>query len=129
MRKGKMGMKTEMNFEEKTKALLAYLEERKEAVLAEVDALAAEERVDESNVLKAKANIYDIAKAVYGTAQQKGEEAATKATFTTTFGNITGQWKKALEVAQEHADYRKVAIEEAKQAAVDEIQAKFVELF
>lgn len=118
-----------MNFEEKTKELLEYLDARKAAVLTEVENLVAENRVDESNVLKAQANIYDIAKAVYGTAQQKGTEEAAKATFTTTFGNITGQWKKAMEAAKAHDDHRKVAIEEAKQAAVDEIQAKFVELF
>ena len=114
---------------EKEKELFDFLDEKKAQVLSEVKELASQDRMDESNVLKAKANIYDICKAVFGAAAQKSTDDTVKAAFLSTFGNITGQWQKSLDQAKAHDDSYKILIEEAKFSAVSEILEKIEDLF
>ena len=114
---------------EKEKAFFDYLDEKKALVLSEVKDLASQDRVDESNVFKAKSNIYDICKAVFSTTAKNSPDDKIKDAFLSTFGNITGQWKKSLEQAKAHDDSYKIMIEEAKFSAVSEIMEKFEELF
>ena len=105
----------------------SFLEERKASVLSEITRLAQEGRTDESNVLKAKFNVYDICKAVYGAATAQSKDDAGNA-FQATFNKITSPWKASLEQAKAHGDAHKVLIEEAKFEAVQEINAKFAEI-
>ena len=105
----------------------SFLEERKSCVLAEITRLAQEGRIDESNVLKAKVNVYDICKAVYGAATAQSKDDAGNA-FQATFNKITSPWKASLEKAKAHGDAHKVLIEEAKLEAAQEINAKYAEL-
>ncbi len=114
---------------EKEKVFFDYLDEKKGQVLAEVNELASQDRIDESNVLKAKSNIYDICKAVFSASAKKASPDTIKDAFLSTFGNITGQWQKSLEQAKAHDDSYKILIEEAKFSAVSEILAKLEELF
>ena len=58
-----------------------WLDTAKEAVLSEVAALASDGRTDESNSLKAKANVYDICKSVTGTILKKTPGASYKEAF------------------------------------------------
>ena len=105
----------------------SFLEERKASVLSEITSLAQEGRTDESNVLKAKFNVYDISKAVYNAARAQSKDGAGNA-FVTTFDKITSPWKASLEKAKAHGDDHKVLIEEAKLEAAQEINAKYAEL-
>ena len=105
----------------------SFLEERKASVLSEITRLAQEGRTDESNVLKAKFNVYDISKAVYNATRAQSKDGAGNA-FETTFDKITSPWKSSLEQAKAHGDAHKVLIEEAKFEAVQEINAKFAEI-
>ena len=104
-----------------------WLGERKEQVLAEAKALSDDGRTDESNSLKARANIYDICKAVCGAAEKQAQGAPLKDAFVTAFERVTSPWKLSLEQAKAHDDSHKVMIEEAKLSAVDEIIAKIRE--
>lgn len=104
----------------------SYLEERKAIILAEINRLAQEGRTDESNVLKAKFNVYDICKAVFNAATSQSKVAETG--FPATFDKITCPWKASLEQARANDDARKILVEEAKLEAVAEITAKFAEL-
>ena len=61
---------------EKEKELFDFLDEKKAQVLSEVKELASQDRMDESNVLKAKANIYDICKAVFTGARCQNADQA-----------------------------------------------------
>ncbi|WP_026527882.1 hypothetical protein [Butyrivibrio sp. VCD2006] len=114
---------------EKINEFYAFLDGRKEQVLSEVKNLAADNRMDESNILKAKANIYDICKAVFGVASKGTSEDMVKDAFFSKFSNITGQWESSLEKAKAHDDTHKILIEEAKFSAVSEIKEKVEELF
>lgn len=114
---------------EKTNLFFDFLETRKNAVEAEVASLAADGRKDESNILKAKANIYDISKAVYNAAVKSNGDNAIATAFPPAFEKITSQWSKSLEAAKTHNDSHKILIEESKMAAVNEIVEKFKEIF
>ena len=113
---------------EKIEAFTEFLKDRKTEVLAEVSALAAENKKDESNVLKAKANIYDISKAFFDVAVKNADEASLKDEFLNRFSAVTRQWEASLEQAKAHEDAYKILIEEAKFEAVDEIKEKAEEL-
>ena len=114
---------------EKEKELYDFLDEKKAQVLAQVKELASQDRMDESNILKAKSNIYDICKAVFGAAAKQSTPETVKASFLSTFSNITGQWQTSLDQAKAHDDSYKILIEEAKFSAVSEILEKIEELF
>ena len=105
-----------------------WLDKAKEAVLSEVAALASDGRTDESNSLKAKANVYDICKSVIGAILKKAPDMSYKDAFAS-FERITAPWRESLEAAKAHDDARKIMVEEAKLSAVTEIFAKAKELF
>ena len=106
-----------------------WLDERKTAAIGEAAALSKDERIDEGNSLKAKANIYDICKAVCGATVKQAKDTPDADTLVAAFERITDQWRTALELAKAHNDSRKTMIEEAKLSAVDEIIAKIREVF
>ena len=106
------------------------MDERKRMVLSEAADLAGDDRKDESNVLKAKANIYDIFKAIWGAAEKLSKDRDSfKTAFLGKASDIPAVWEKSLEAARLHNDTSKIMIEEAKLAAVEEIKAKFNALF
>lgn len=109
-----------------TDDLYTFFDERKQAVTADIQELAAEGRTDEANILKAKCNVYDIAGAVLG-ATLKQSPASVGTAFPVAFDRITSGWRLSLEQARSHGDDRKVLIEEAKLSAVSEINARFAE--
>ncbi|MBO4653678.1 MAG: hypothetical protein J5649_10225 [Lachnospiraceae bacterium] len=112
-----------MNFE----AFYEFLEKRKMAVQADIQALSAEGRSDEANILKAKFNVYDIGKAVFGASAKQAGDAVDTA-FPAAFKKITDTWQISLDQAKAHGDDRKVLIEEAKLSAVYEISTGFAKL-
>lgn len=107
-----------------------YLDQRREAVLQEAVALKNEDRVDESNILKAKSNMYDIFKSLCKVSvQSSADKEQLKKEFMKKATIIPAAWEKALETAKAHEDVEKIMIEEAKLSAVAEIKEKFEELF
>ena len=104
-----------------------FLEGRKKSVTSDIEALSADGRTDEANILKAKFNVYDIAKSVFDTTAKQSPDSVATA-FPALFSRITGHWNTSLETAKTHGDDRKVLIEEAKLAAVAEITARFAKL-
>lgn len=107
-----------------------FLEQRKAEVLEEAARLIADERKDESNFLKAKANIYDVFKALLGASYKAAcnDKNAFYADFKKRAETVPAVWRKSLEEASRHGDTKKVLTEEAKLSAADEIIAKFDEL-
>ena len=103
-------------------AFFNFLDDRKEDVLAQVSALISDDRKDESNVYKAKANIYDIAKAIYGASEKQAPSENLKEDFLKRFDKITSPWAENLERAKAHGDSLKEMIDEAKLEAVSEIK-------
>lgn len=113
----------------KTTLFFEFLDSQKAKTEAGIISLANDGRKDESNILKAKANIYGICKAVYNAALKSNGEEGIAVAFLPAFEKITSQWTKSLEAAKAHNDSHKVMIEESKMAAVAEIVEKFQEIF
>lgn len=107
-----------------------YLAQRKAEVLEEASKLIADDRKDESNFLKARANIYDVFKALLGASSKAaaGDRNAFSADFKRRAATVPAAWRKSLEEASRHGDEAKILIEKAKLSAAEEIIAKFDEL-
>lgn len=115
---------------EMRKEFFDFLDERKADTLQEVEKLIKEDRKDESNTLKAKANIYDIFKALWDAAEKaSNDKESFKENFLKKAATIPAAWEKSLEIAKQHNDVKKIVIEEAKLSAVKEIKEKFATLF
>lgn len=108
----------------------AFLDKRKEEITKESELLAKDYRKDESNLLKAKANIYDIFKAIWDAAEKTtADKEAFKEEFLKKAALIPSAWEKSLELAKQHNDTAKIVMEETKLSAVSEIKESFLSLF
>lgn len=113
--------------EELRKKYIDFLDKRKADTLQDAETLLKEERKDESNILKAKANIYDIFKAIWDAAEKASTDAESfQAAFLQKAESIPAAWEKSLEIAKQHNDVAKIMIEEAKLSAVKEIKDEFL---
>lgn len=122
-RMNRKGMNINMN--ELEKEFFVFLDERKVQTLSESSELANDGRKDESNVLKAKANIYDIFRAIWSASKNTtSDKDEFKKVFEVKTDTITAPWKMSLDKAKEHNDSFKVMIEEAKLSAVSEIKER-----
>lgn len=108
----------------------AFLDTRKEETTKESELLAKDDRKDESNLLKAKANIYDIFKSIWNAAEKTTTDQETfKGEFLKKATQIPSAWEKSLELAKQHNDIGKIVMEETKLSAVYEIKERFLSLF
>lgn len=113
-----MKREMEVNKEE----FFAFLEKRKNSTMKEALNLVKEERKDDSNTLKAKANIYDIIKAFWNAEEKKTEDKKVfLENLLEKIAMLQATWTTSLELAKQHNDVAKIVIEEAKLSAVDEI--------
>ncbi len=114
------------------KEYFEFLDTRKQQTMSEVLDLIKDDRKDESNVLKAKANIYDIFKALWNAAKNTSTDMESfKEVFLNKASAIPSAWeaslqKASLQKAREHNDTFKILIEEAKLAAASEAKEKFM---
>lgn len=88
------------------KQFISELEEGEQALRAEAARLAADERRDEGNLTKIRANVYGICASVIRTVgMEKGTER---------LHGLHSIWETALETARAHSDAEKALIEEVK---------------
>ena len=108
----------------------AFLDNARQNALEEAETLTKDDRKDEGNILKAKANIYDIFKAIWNAADGMADDKESfREAFRKKAEMIPSAWVTSLEKAKEHNDTHKILIEEAKLSAVSEIKEKFNSLF
>ena len=109
------------------KEYFEFLDTRKQQTMSEVLDLIKDDRKDESNVLKAKANIYDIFKVLWNAAKNTSTDMESfKEVFLNKASAIPSAWEASLQKAREHNDTFKILIEEAKLAAASEAKEKFM---
>ncbi len=102
-----------------------YLDRQIEAGRADIKALSADGRKDDSNFAKIRTNIYEVCKTVtLALIDRPGMGAeAVKARFE----SFRAVWGAALEKAKEHGDVEAAAVEETKLAALADVTAHFPE--
>lgn len=102
-----------------------YLRVQNERLLCEADELKASDRIDECNLTKVRANIYDVCATVCRVHMNRpgGGLEACREQFDR-FRNVWGSEKKRNEA---HGDVTKAVIEEIKLEALEDIAARFEE--
>ena len=93
----------------------AALEDGMRALTAEAGALSAEDRADEAHHKKAACNIYGIFAKLVNAARDDAE-------FEQFFDKIPESWHAARLLAEGHGDFARVAMEDVKLAALDDIK-------
>ncbi len=115
---------------EKTE-FLEYLELSLKSSEEEIKELSGEDRNDEANHAKVKANIFQIFKTVFlGVANQKTlAKEEVKNLFQAKMESIPANWKKSLEKARTFEDTEKAMIEEIKLQTLEEIRNTFLKIW
>ena len=105
----------------------AYLEERHKVMQQEAQALMMDQRKDEGRAMMAKANIYQVFKAVYETAlKTEADKEAAHEKFIRQLSVISAPWEEHLNQARKHGDAMEELIEVYKMEAVEEIRDTFL---
>lgn len=93
--------------------------------------LLADDRTDEANFQKIKANVYDIFKTVLSVAQKNGNDNPdlVKNFFLKKTEQILSNWNAAYELAKHHDDTEKMLIEKLKLDTIHEIRNQFLTLW
>jgi molybdopterin converting factor small subunit len=96
------------------------LETEKANILTQAEQLKADDRLDESNMEKVRANVYDIAVTLARTAQ-KSNQGDVLVFLREKLSGISDVWREALQEAKRRGDYVREAVERIKVSAVDKI--------
>lgn len=102
-----------------------FINNRKNDINLEINALTNENKVDESNFKKAKLNIYDVFYTMFQLAIKQDSVEKIEEFFIKKIETIPSNWRISLQKAKEFGDMGKVLIEEVKLEAVDEILTGF----
>ncbi|MDE6639504.1 MAG: hypothetical protein K2K63_03140 [Acetatifactor sp.] len=112
---------------EKQKEFTAWLGSQIAACEKRREKLLADERSDESDFEKIKANIYDIFRTVFTVALKTGNGDTDTAIrfFLLKAEEIPANWKAAYEKAKQHNDVHKMQIESLKLETMQDIKTAF----
>ncbi len=116
---------------EQQKKMVSYFDDRIAACKQRSELLAADDRKDEGNMEKVRANIYEIFKTILSAAEKVcGEDlSAGKIFFLQKAEQIPENWKISYEKAKRHGDIEKMHIEKTKLDTIQEIKDKFLEIW
>lgn len=98
------------------KQFMAYLDSKADFYRQESRRLTADDRRDEGDLAKIRANVYGICKSVF---QVQDAERALDI-----MNGLRGEWETSLSAAREHNDVKKATIEEIKLETLKEIRAE-----
>lgn len=114
------------------------IEKRKKACLDKINELILDNRIDEANLEKVKANIYDVFNTMINASYKKVssknsmDENSLYEKFNTeylkTFERIPSSWRERLENAKKYNDIDTEVVEKTKLEVVDELRINFLEL-
>lgn len=103
---------------------IQYLEAEHKTCTAQAETLAADDRRDEANMQKIRANIFDVFTVVSKTAEKRFPQNPL-GFIKERIETIPTAWKQSLAAAEERNEYNKAATERIKLQAMDEIRQKF----
>ncbi len=109
----------------------AYLEERIGACKERSEQLAAEDRKDEGNFEKVRANVYEIFKTIRSVAERVcgGDDFAGKRFFLQKAEEIPASWSASYDKAKQHGDLEKMHIESIKLDTIREIKDRYMQIW
>ncbi|MBQ1840785.1 MAG: hypothetical protein II128_05555 [Atopobiaceae bacterium] len=110
--------------------LMRELEAKVAKATQSAAALKAEDRIDDANLEKIRANVYGIFVSVLqAAAKQSSDEAERRAFFERNLERIPSGWRIARDKAEERGDTVRLVQEDVKLAALDEVEQAFRELW
>ena len=116
--------------ERKIEKMNTYFEEQIALCARRREALLSDDRSDEANFEKIRANVFDIFRTILSVAVKTGKtEKAVGRFFLLRAEQIPASWKFSLDTAIRHGNAVKVQIESIKLAAMDEIRKTFLEIW
>ncbi len=108
-----------------------YLDEKIAACKQRSKQLTADDRTDEGNFEKVRANVYEIFKTILSVAEKvcKEDELAKKRFFLQKIEQIPTSWTISYEKAKQHKDVEKMHIESIKLDTIQEIKDKCMQIW
>lgn len=110
---------------EKQNEMNAWLDSRISDCGRRMKALLADDRADEANFEKIRANVYDIFRTILSVAVRTCKEEGIEVFFMSKLQQLPKSWEASYELAENHGDVEKMEIERIKLDAVREIREKF----
>lgn len=109
---------------EQQQKLESYLDEQITACQQHSKMLAKDDRMDEGNFEKIRANVYEIFKTILSAAERvcEKDELAKRAFFLQKAEQIPTSWRTSYETAKQNGDVRKMHIESIKLDTIQEIK-------
>lgn len=115
---------------EREETFIQYLDTRTSTTQEHISQLTADNRKDESDFEKIRANIYQVLKTIFQASQKKAPGEDEQARFLhSRLVVIENTWRASLKKAEEHHDERKILQEQIKLEVMDEIHAAFPEFW
>ncbi len=87
--------------------------------------LSSQTRQDEANLLKIRANIYEIAATIGNVACKTQPEDRREAVYLEKLQALPQNWRASLDAARTHNDGTRVAVEELKLEALEDVISRF----
>lgn len=110
----------------KKESFITYLDERTRAVQENITRLTKDQRKDEADFEKIRANIFQMFKTIFlASARISPAEEEQIRFFDNKMTSIAETWKEALAKAAKHQDERRILQEQVKLEVMDEIRNFF----
>ena len=108
-----------------------YLDEQIAACKQRSKQLTADERMDESNFEKVRANVYEIFKTIFSAAERVcgKDDLAKKRFFLQKVEQLPSSWMTSYETAKQHGDVKKMHIESIKLDTVQKIKDMYTQIW
>ncbi len=116
---------------EQKRKLVSWFDEQITICKQRSELFAADDRMDEGNMEKVRANVYDIFKTILSVAEKVcGEDnLAIKNFLLQKAEQIPANWATAYEKARQHEDVEKMHIESIKLDTIREIKDMFLQIW
>ena len=106
-------------------AFLKELEQVAEGLRQQANAFAADQRQDDADLTKIRANIYEICATVGKVVCKTAPEDRWEAVYLKKLEELPRNWRMALEMAQTHGNAQRAAVEDLKLEALADVLARF----
>ncbi len=115
---------------EKTSAFISYLDQRTTSVQGDTLRLIADDRRDEANFEKIRANIFQIVKTMLQASARISQEESERVGFLEAkLALFQETWEGYLRKAKEHGDDLKIVQEQTRLEALAEIRDTFQKIW
>lgn len=115
---------------EKIETFINYLDERTSSVQENILRLIADNRRDEANFEKIRANIFQMVKTVFQASARVSQEESQRVRFLESKLTLFQEtWESNLAKAKEHGDDLKIVKEQTRLEALTEIQDTFQKIW